>query len=46
MGLACLYGMLSSVEVMDIRWDELEIDVPLLLDYAPIVSTGFVAKDL
>ena len=41
-----LDGMFSGVATMDIRRDELELDVPLLLNDAPVFSTGLVVEDL
>ena len=41
-----LDGTFSIVAVMDIRRDNLELDVPFLLDDVPVVSTGLVVKGL
>ena len=47
MGLELLDGMFSGIAAMGIRQEKLELDVPFLLDDAPIVvSTVFVFKDL
>ena len=45
MGLELLDGTFSGVAVMEIQWDELGLDVPFLLDSAPVVSIGFVVED-
>ena len=46
MGLEILGGTFSRVAEMDIQRDELELDVPLLLDDVTTVSTGFIVEDL
>ena len=40
MGLGRLNGSFSSVAAMDIKQDELELDVPFLFNDAHVVSTG------
>ena len=46
MGFECLDGTFSGVAAMDIRWDKLELDVPMLLYDGPVFSTGFIIEDL
>ena len=46
MGLERLDGTFNGVASMDIRKDELELDVIPLLKDTPVVSTGFIVKDL
>ena len=41
-GLERFYGTLSGFAAVDIHRDKLELDLPILLNDAPIVSTGFV----
>ena len=45
-GLERFYGMFSGVAAMDIRRYKLELDVPIILDDAPVVSIRFVVEDL
>ena len=45
LGLERLDGKFRDIAAMDIRRDELELDVPFLIDDAPVVSTGFVVED-
>ena len=46
MGLEQLDILFIGVVAMDIRRDKLELDVPLPLDDAPLVSTGLIVEDL
>ena len=46
MGLERLDETFSGIAEMDIQQDKLELDMPLLIDDAPVVSTGFVVEDL
>ena len=46
MGLERLDGTFSGIAAMDIWQDDLGLDVPTLLNYAPVFSTGFVFEYL
>ena len=46
MGLERLYGTFSGVAAMEIWSDKLELDLPILIDDVPVVSTGFIVEDL
>ena len=45
MSLESFDSMFSNIAAMEIRQDELELDMPFLLDDMPVVSTGFVVED-
>ena len=45
-GFERLDGTFGGVAAMDIRREELEIDLPFLLNDEPVVITGFVVEYL